>query len=72
MADEGEEVFVVERVTESTAVLFGHGEVVLEGLIELDDVQLAMALESLMTRIAVLEVQAVQVWAEKLRREVAE
>ena len=71
LADEGDEVFVVERITESTAALFGHGEEVLEVLIELDEVQLATALDSLVTRIAVLEVQAVQVWAAKLKREVA-
>ena len=58
---EGDEVFVIERIGESTAVLFGHGEASLEALIELDEVQLVTALESLVTRIAVLEVQAVQV-----------
>lgn len=71
LADEGDEVFVVERLTPASAVLFGHGEVALETLIELDEVQLSVALDSLMTRIAVLEVQAVQVWAAKIRREVA-
>ena len=63
-------VFVVERLTDAGgAVLFGHGEVPLEAMIELDEVQLSKALDSLVTRIAVLEVHAGQVAAEMIKRE---
>ena len=68
---EGDEVYVVERLAGAGAVLFGHGEAPLEALIELDEVQLATALDSLVTRIAVLEVHAIQVQAAMLAIEVA-
>ena len=60
---EGDEVFVIEEVDERWAVLFGHGNEPRSKLIALDEGQLAGALESLVTRIAVLEVHAVQVQA---------
>ena len=67
---EGDEVFVIEEVGEHWVGLFGHGDEPREKLLELDEAQLAVALESLVTRIAVLQVHAVQVWAAKLRLEV--
>ena len=67
---EGDEVFVIEGVADHWVGLFCHGDEPREKLIELDEVQLATALDSLVTRIAVLEVHAIQVQAAKLRREV--
>ena len=67
---EGDEVFVVEEVADHRVGLFGHGDEPREKLVELGEAQLTVALESLVTRIAVLQVHAVQVLAAKLRREV--
>lgn len=68
---EGDEVFVVEEVADHWVGLFGHGDEPREKLVELDEAQLAVALESLVTRIAVLQVHAVQVQAAVLAIEVA-
>ena len=61
---------ILTGVADRWVGLFCHGDEPREKLIELDEAQLAVALESLVTRIAVLQVHAVQVWAAKLRLEV--